>query len=145
MDGGPGELATGGTLFGNALSMAAARAALTEVLTPEAYEHAARLGARLADGLEAIVTEACLPWKVQRLYARSGVDFSGRLARSAAEADEDEQPELNALLRLYLANRGIWEAISTAGPAMSPAATDDDVAAYLAAFAELVLEVTAPA
>ncbi len=55
LEGEPGELATGGTLFGNALSMAAARAALTEVLTPEAYEHAARLGAHLADGLEAIV------------------------------------------------------------------------------------------
>ena len=145
LEGEPGELATGGTLFGNALSMAAARAALTEVLTPEAYGHAARLGARLADGLETIIAEAGLPWKVQRLYARSGVGFSGRLARSAAEADDDEQPELNALLRLYLANRGIWEAISTAGPAMSPAANDDDVAAYLAAFGEFVHEVSAPA
>jgi len=141
----PGELATGGTLFGNALGMAAARAALTEVLTPQAYEHAARLGARLADGLETIIAEAGLPWKVQRLYARSGVSFSGRLARSAAEADADEQPELNALLRLSLANRGVWEAISTAGPAMSVAATDADVAAYLAAFGELVAAVTATA
>jgi glutamate-1-semialdehyde aminotransferase len=143
LDGEPGELATGGTLFGNALSMAAARAALTEVLTPEAYEHAARLGARLADGLETIVAEAQLPWRVQRLYARSGVDLSGRLARDAAEADDDEQPELSALLRLYLANRGVWEAISTAGPALSLAATDDDVAAYLAVFGAFVAEVTA--
>jgi len=145
LEGEPGELATGGTLFGNALSMAAARAALMEVLTPEAYAHAAELGGRLADGLEAIVTAAGLPWKVQRLYPRSGIEFGGRLARSAAEADDDEQPELNALLRLYLANRGIWEAISTAGPAMSVAATGDDVAAYLAAFDEFVTEVTAPA
>jgi glutamate-1-semialdehyde 2,1-aminomutase len=145
LEGEPGELATGGTLFGNALSMAAARAALTEVLTPEAYARAAELGGRLADGLEAIVTAASLPWKVQRLYPRSGIEFGGRLARSAAEADDDEQPELNALLRLYLANRGIWEAISTAGPAMSVAATGDDVAAYLAAFEEFVTEVTAAA
>jgi glutamate-1-semialdehyde 2,1-aminomutase len=139
----PGELATGGTLFGNALSAAAARAALTEVLTPEAYDHAAALGAELADGLEAIVDGAGLPWKVQRLWPRSGIAFSGRLARDAAEADADEQPELNALLRLYLANRGVWEAISTAGPAMSVAATRDDVAAYVAAFREFVVDVTA--
>ena len=136
-----GELATGGTLFANALSMAAARAALTEVLTPEAYEHAARLGARLADGLDAIVARAGLPWEVQRLYPRSGIEFGGRLARSAAEADADDQPELNALLRIHLANRGVWEAISTAGPTMSVAAEDGDVAAYLAAFAEFVDEV----
>ncbi len=143
LEGEPGELATGGTLFGNALSMAAARAALIEVLTPEAYAHAAALGARLADGLEAIVGDAGLPWQVQRLYPRSGVDFSGRLARDAAEADDDEQPELNALLRLHLANRGIWEAISTAGPAMSVAATGDDVTAYLDAFSAFVDDVTA--
>lgn len=141
LDGESGELATGGTLFGNALSMAAARAALTEVLTPEAYERAARLGAHLADGLEATIAQTGLPWRVQRLYPRSGIEFGGRLARSAAEADDDEQPELNALLRIYLANRGIWEAISTAGPTMSLAATDDDVTAYLAAFAEFVDEV----
>lgn len=144
ISGEPGELATGGTLFANALTMAAARAALTEVLTPEAYERAAALGAALADGLEAAVNVAGLPWKVQRLYPRSGISFSGRLARDAGEADADEQPELNALLRLHLANRGVWEAISTAGPAMSVAATGGDVAAYLAAFGEFVADVTAP-
>ena len=133
-----GELATGGTLFANALSMAAARAALTEVLTADAYERTAALGARLADGLEAVVGHAGLPWKVQRLFARSGLSLSGRLARNAAEADADEQPELNALLRLALANRGVWEAISTAGPALSVAATEADVDEYLAAFGEFV-------
>ncbi len=138
----PGELATGGTLFANALSMAAARVALEEVLTPPAYAHAASLGAELADGLEAAVREAGLPWQVQRLWPRSGITFSERLARTAAEADADEQPELNALLRLHLANRGVWEAISTAGPAMSVAATGEDVAAYVAAFAEFVADVT---
>jgi glutamate-1-semialdehyde aminotransferase len=142
LEGTPGELATGGTLFGNALSMAAARATLMEVLTPQAYEHTARLGALLADGLESIVSGAGLPWKVQRLYARSGLELSGRLARDAAEADADEQPEVNALLRLYLANRGVWEAISTAGPAMSVAATDADVSTYLSAFGVFVHDVT---
>lgn len=145
LSGQEGELATGGTLFANALSMAAARAVLTEVLTPEAYAHAASLGAALADGLETAVAGAGLPWKVQRLGPRSGISFSGRLARNAAEADEDEQPELNALVRLYLANRGVWEAISTAGPAMSVDATAEDVETYLAAFRAFVAEVAAPA
>ncbi len=144
LTGEPGELATGGTLFANALSMAAARAALTEVLTPDAYEHAAALGAELAERLEGVVHAAGLPWKVQRLWPRSGISFGGRLARNAAEADADEQPELNALLRLYLANRGVWEAISTAGPALSVAATSDDVAAYVVAFEAFVGDVTAP-
>jgi glutamate-1-semialdehyde 2,1-aminomutase len=91
--------------------------------------------------MEAAVDGAGLPWKIQRLGPRSGVSFSGRLARDAAEADADEQPELNALLRLYLANRGVWEAISTAGPAMSVEATGEDVATYLDAFRSFVDEV----
>jgi glutamate-1-semialdehyde 2,1-aminomutase len=33
------NVATGGTLFGNPLSAAAAKAALTEVLVPDAYAH----------------------------------------------------------------------------------------------------------
>ena len=137
-----GELATGGTLFGNALSMAAARASLAEVLTDEAYERAAALGALLADGLEDTVEAAGLPWRVQRLYPRSGLSLSGRFARNVSEADADEQPELNALIRLGLANRGVWEAISTAGPAMSVAATADDVTAYLGAFSDIVADLT---
>ncbi|MDX6234277.1 MAG: glutamate-semialdehyde -aminomutase, partial [Nocardioidaceae bacterium] len=46
------EVATGGTLFANALSMAAGRAALTEVLTPEAFAGARALGTRMVAGLE---------------------------------------------------------------------------------------------
>ena len=101
------------------------------------------LGATLAHGLEAVVIGGggC-PGKSSASGPRSGISFSGRLARNAAEADADEQPELNALLRLYLANRGVWEAISTAGPAvMSVDATKDDVGTYLAAFGEFVTEV----
>ena len=102
-------------------------------------------GAGAAGGVDGTVAGAGLPWVVQRLFARSGFSFCGRLPRSAAEWDTDEQPELNALLRLYLANRGVWEAIETAGPAMSVAASEDDVALYLAAFTLFVTDVTAPA
>ena len=85
-----------------------------------------------------------LRWKVQRLYPRSGASLSGRLARRAREADADEQPELNALLRLGLADRGVWDAISTAGPGLSVAAGEDDVAGYLEAFAEITAALAPP-
>ena len=48
------DIATGGTLFGNALSLAAARVTLEQVLTDEVYEHAAALGGQLADGIETV-------------------------------------------------------------------------------------------
>ena len=47
---------------------------------------------------------------------------------------------LRRLMRVYLANRGVWDAIVGAGPTCSVAATDADVDAYLAAFADLMGE-----
>jgi glutamate-1-semialdehyde aminotransferase len=144
--GGPGageeEVATGGTLFGNPLQMAAARAALTGVLTDEAYERTARLGGRLADGIEAAAASAGLPWKAHRLFARSGYAFDGVPARTGAEARAAHDAELWRLLRLWMANRGVWEAMEWAGPAVSVPATDADVEHYLGVLGELVAELT---
>src|SRR5262244_3652556 len=56
------NVATGGTLFGNPLSAAAAKAALTEVLSPAAYQNTSELGGELADGIQAAIGSAGLPW-----------------------------------------------------------------------------------
>jgi len=135
-------VATGGTLFGNPLSMAAARAAMGEVLTDAAYAHTQRLGARLADGLESAVAAAGLPWTIHRFWPRSGYTFAATLPRTATEAAAAFDVPLRRLMRVYLANRGVWEAIVGAGPTCSVAASDDDVDRYLAAFADLLGELT---
>ena len=136
-------VATGGTLFGNPLSMAAARAAMGEVLTADAYAHSQRLGAALADGLEAAIGRVGLPWSVYRFWPRSGYVFAPALPRTAAEAEPAFDPALRHLIRVYLANRGVWEALVGAGPTCSLAASDSDVEAYLAAFGDLLAELTA--
>src|SRR5262249_13456513 len=112
---GPTGVATGGTLFANPVSVAAARATLSEVLTGDGYERTAGLGTRLADGLQAWVDRVGLPWSVHRLYARSGVAYGPELPRNAMEAKRIEDPPFTALWRLFLANRGVWEAIPGAG------------------------------
>jgi glutamate-1-semialdehyde 2,1-aminomutase len=123
--------------------MAAARAALTEILTPDAYERAAALGERISDGIDRIATEAGLPWRAHRLYARSGYCFSGQQPTNAAEARADLDRDLWALLRLHMANRGVWEAIEGAGPAASVAASTADVDHYLDVVHDLVAELVA--
>jgi glutamate-1-semialdehyde aminotransferase len=125
------EVATGGTLFGNALSMAAARAALIEVLVDEAYARTTALGGRLADGIEAAARRSGLPWRADRLGPRSGYVFDGSAPRNAVDAHRAHDGELHRLLRLWMANRGVWEAMEWAGPAVSVVATDADVDAYL--------------
>jgi glutamate-1-semialdehyde 2,1-aminomutase len=137
------EVATGGTLFGNALQMAAARAALTEVLTDDAYDRTSRLGEKLADGVDRAASRAGLPWCAHRLVARAGYQFDGVLPRTASEAHAAHDPELYRLLRLFMANRGVWEAMEWAGPAVSVAATDGDIARYLEILDELVGELAA--
>ncbi len=140
--GGPGtaedEIATGGTLFGNPLQLAAARAALTDVLTDEAYERTARLGTVLADGIDRVAETGGLPWKAHRLFARSGYAFTGELARTGAEGRAAHDGELWRLLRLWMANRGVWEAMEFAGPAVSVPATGADIDGYLDVLSELV-------
>lgn len=136
------QVAVGGTLFGNPVSMAAARATMGEVLTDDAYAHTQRLGGRLADGLSQVVAAAGLGWTTHRFWPRSGLTFGPTMPRTAAEAMGDLDVPLRRLLRVYLANRGVWDAIVGAGPTCCVAAADDDVDAYLAAFAGLVDELT---
>ena len=134
------QVAVGGTLFGNPVSMAAARAAMSEVLTDDAYAHSQRLGTRLADGLSEVVAASGLGWTTHRFWPRSGLAFSPAMPRTATEAMATFDVPFRRLMRVYLANRGVWDAIVGAGPTCSVAATDEDVDAYLAAFAELIGE-----
>ena len=132
------RLPLGGTLFGYPLALAAARAALTEVLTPEGHRRCAELGRRLADGLDTITAERGLPWSAFRLYCRSGICYARRPPANAREASRLGDYRLNRYQRLFMANRGVWEAIVTAGPAVSFAMHASDVDLYLRVFAEML-------
>jgi glutamate-1-semialdehyde 2,1-aminomutase len=131
------NVATGGTLFGNPLSAAAAVAALTEVLVAEAYDHVTKLGTALADGIEAAIRSSGLPWTVIRFGPRTG-QWYGPEPRTGAQAHDLTDNDLTWLLRIWLANRGIWEALPGAGPTVPVPATSDDVGRYLDAYGALL-------
>ncbi|HEV2239682.1 MAG TPA: aminotransferase class III-fold pyridoxal phosphate-dependent enzyme [Streptosporangiaceae bacterium] len=131
------NVATGGTLFGNPLSAAAARAALTQVLVADAYAHTTALGGQLADGIEAAIGAAGLPWTVIRLGPRSG-QWYGPRPRTGAQAYGLTDDLLTRLIRIWLANRGVWEALPGAGPTVPVPATPADVDRYVAAYGELL-------
>jgi glutamate-1-semialdehyde 2,1-aminomutase len=131
------NVATGGTLFGNPLSAAAAKAALTRVLVPAAYAHASALGGELADGIEQAIESAGLPWTAIRFGPRSG-QWYGPMPRTGAEAHALTDGELTRLIRIWLANRGVWEALPGAGPTVPLPAARGDVTRYLEAYNELL-------
>ncbi|MEA2613930.1 MAG: glutamate-semialdehyde -aminomutase [Chloroflexota bacterium] len=136
------QVAIGGTLFGNPLAMAAAKATMSHVLTSEAYARTHQLGASLADGIEKAISESGLPWTAHRFWPRSGTTFAPSMPRDAREAYTSKDVELILTFRVYLANRGVWEAIVGAGPTCSVPATADDVSRYVDAYAGLVRELT---
>jgi glutamate-1-semialdehyde aminotransferase len=135
---GPRGIATGGTTYASALAAAVARAALEQVLTPDAYERARTLGARLADGLEAQFARQRLPWRAFRAGPRSGYCLEPALPRNGSEAANSIDFELIDARRVYMANRGIWDAIASAGPQASFAHTSADIDRYVAVAGEFL-------
>jgi glutamate-1-semialdehyde 2,1-aminomutase len=136
-------LATGGTTYANPLSLAAAAATLREIQTPAAYERTARLGTRLADGIEQTAGRHGLRWRAHRLGGRSGYCLEPELPRDAAEAERSLDHVLIDARRLHMANRGVWDAIASAGPAVSFAHAAGDVDEYLGALDAFLADVVA--
>jgi len=68
-----------GTFNGNPLTMAAARAVLTEVLDDDAYRHFDRIRAVMVSGAEEILARHGLPGHVRAYGAKGAVIFHDRL------------------------------------------------------------------
>jgi glutamate-1-semialdehyde 2,1-aminomutase len=134
-------LATGGTTYANPLGLAAATAVLRHIQTPDAYERTAALGTRLADGIETAAASRGLPWRAHRLGGRSGYCLEPELPQNAQQAQRSLDHELIDTRRLHMANRGVWDAIASAGPAVSFEHTAADVDEYLAALAAFLSDV----
>ncbi|MET0701308.1 MAG: aspartate aminotransferase family protein [Mycobacterium sp.] len=64
-----------GTFNGNPLAMAATRATLTDVLTPQSYAHLDALAGRMRATLERVITEHGLDWHVVSVGAKGCVTF----------------------------------------------------------------------
>jgi glutamate-1-semialdehyde 2,1-aminomutase len=137
-------LAIGGTTYGNALGMAAVRAGLEEIATLEAYERVSRLGGMMADGLEQLILNHGLPWRAFRKGPRTGLCLSEQLPRTAADAKPSMDTDFSSTKRLYMANRGLWDAIATAGPQVSFAHTEQEVGAYISVAADFLNEIVSP-
>jgi glutamate-1-semialdehyde 2,1-aminomutase len=129
---------TGGTLAGNALSLAAMRATLGEVLTEEAFERMIELGVRFEDGVREVISSRRLPWHVVRLGCRVEYLFRADPARNGHEAFQGQDAELDPFIHLYLLNRGILMTPFHNMALMSPATTAGDVDAHSEVFGQAV-------
>lgn len=135
-------IATGGTLYGNPLSTAAALAMLDEVQTEAAYARIAALGTRLSDGIDAMISRHDLPWRAFRHGPRSGFCLTRDFPRNGNEAAASTHRPFTAARRVFMANRGIWDAIWSAGPQVGFAHDEACIDRYLAVAADFLDQVT---
>jgi len=130
----------GGTLAGNALSLAAARATLGQVLTDAAFETMEALAIRLADGVRSAIDELNAPWHVTRLGCRAEYLFRPDPPRTGAEAAAAGNDDLDSLIHLAMLNRGVLLTPFHNMALMSPATTAAQVDTHSEAFLEIVSE-----
>jgi glutamate-1-semialdehyde aminotransferase len=144
VDIGPRGIATGGTTYASALALAVARTVLEKVLTAQSYERVKTLGARLADGLDAKFAKRQLPWKAFRCGPRSGYCLDPELPRTGSDGVRSLDYELIDARRVFMANRGIWDAVASAGPQASMSHADRDIDTYVAAAGEFLDQIIDP-
>jgi glutamate-1-semialdehyde 2,1-aminomutase len=128
----------GGTLAGNALSLAAARATLEYVLTEEAFERMTDRATRFTEGVREVIAD--LPWTVNQIGARAEYRFVSPSPRTGSESAAAADPELDDYLHAYLANRGVLITPFHNMALMCPETTDEDVDRHTEAFRAAVHE-----
>ena len=132
-----------GTFNGNPATMAAARASLLEVLTPEAYAHLDALNERILARCQAVVERYGLPGYTVGIGSKGCVTFSPERIVDYATWKANQDAELTELAWLYNLNRGIF---MTPGReeewTLSVAHTLEDVDAYAAVFDEMASDLT---
>jgi glutamate-1-semialdehyde 2,1-aminomutase len=97
----------GGTLAGSGLATASMRAALSDVLTEDAFAHSIEIATALREGISSAISEHGLTWDVQQLGCRVEYRFTQAAPRNGTESRFSFDGELERYLHLYALNRGV--------------------------------------
>ena len=134
-----------GTYNGNPLCMAAARANLEEVMTPEAYTRLNVLNDRILAGCTEVIEKYNLPGYAVGIGSKGCVTFSTNKIVDYLTFKEGQDAALADLAWLFNMNRGIY---MTPGReeewTLSVTHTEESVDRYVAVFEEMAHELTAP-
>ena len=133
-----------GTYNGNPLSMAAAKASLLEVLTPEAYVRLGELNDRIVAGCQAVIEKYDLPGYAIGIGSKGCVTFSSEKIVDYETFKNAQDAELCDLAWLWNMNHGIF---MTPGReeewTLSVVHSDAAIDAYIATFDSLAAALTA--
>src|SRR5215208_7116846 len=138
-----GQVHQYGTFNGNPLVMAAAEAALTEVLTEDAYPRLEETNERLKAACQDVIDRYGLPAYTEGMGAKGCVVFSAEPLREYRDYLTKVDGELSTLAWLYHMNHGIFMTPGVEEEwTLSIAHSSDDVQSYLDAFETFARDVT---
>jgi glutamate-1-semialdehyde 2,1-aminomutase len=126
----------GGTLAGNALSVATMRATLEHVLTDAAFAAMIATADRYTAGVREVIESRKLPWNIVQLGARAEYRFCPQPPRTGGESAAAADTDLDEYLHLYLINRGILLTPFHNMALMCPQTTDADADYHATVFAQ---------
>ena len=97
----------GGTLAGNALSVAAMRATLEQVLTDETWPRMIELAAAFRDGVQRVIDAHGLSWSCTQLGARAEYRFTAPAPKNGSHSATASDADLEEYFHLFASNRGV--------------------------------------
>jgi glutamate-1-semialdehyde 2,1-aminomutase len=97
----------GGTLSGNALSVACMRATLEHVLTEAAFDHMINLANEFTSGVQKTLDETNTAWSISQLGARAEYRFTKPAPINGTQSANAADDELDEYMHLYMANRDV--------------------------------------
>jgi len=132
------HLGIGGTLAGNALTIATMKAVLESILTPANYDRMIANAQRLAEGARRVIAANELPWHVTQIGARAEIMFTPRPPRNGAEVIATRRGDLETLLHAFYMNEGILVTPFHTMFLMCPATTQAEVDHHTRVFEKFV-------
>jgi glutamate-1-semialdehyde 2,1-aminomutase len=133
----------GGTLAGNALSLAAMRAVLAEVLTDDAFGPMEELATTFTSDARSAIARHDLAWSVTQLGARSEYRFASPAPTNGASSRRAGDEMLEEFLHLFCVNRGVLLTPFHNMSLMCPATTVAQVQRHGVVFDEALDELVA--
>lgn len=131
----------GGTLAGNALSLAAMRATLENTLNKETFTHTIPLAERFTDGVKKVIDEYQLPWVINRLGCRAEYWFCESLPQNGGDAEAAVDAELDRYMHLAALNNGILMTPFHNMALIAPDITEKEIDYHTQTFAKAVQQI----
>lgn len=130
----------GGTLAGNALSVAAMRATLEHVLTDDTWPHMIDLATSFREGVQGVIDAHGLSWSCTQLGARAEYRFTAPAPRNGSTSATAADAELEEYFHVFASNRGVLITPFHNMALMCRDTSVADVEQHTAVFAEAVTE-----